>query len=234
MTRCIPLNLIWLLLAQTVTAAPISLGSFTFDSSLFGDALFESDGGVHSATAWLNVVNSDPGNPTYLTGANFDTGIVNIKPEPFPDAAAYTILYSSGIRNIEGADAGAVVARFSFDSIAMSVSMDGGTTFTDVVHFPALDAVPTGVSKAYFLPFGGPLERFLYVQPIDFGLFGIPADSVVNAIRVTGSSLDMFPQLDLVRVAGFEGAAVPEPGSGLLAALGLIGLWTLRTRRRFQ
>ncbi len=51
-----------------------SLGPFNFDSALFGNTLVESDGGTFSSQNWLNVTNADPGNPAYLTGANFDTG----------------------------------------------------------------------------------------------------------------------------------------------------------------
>ena len=60
-------------LAAGVAYGQTSLGAFTFNDNQFGNTLTESDGGTFSSTNWLNVVNVDPGNPSYLTGANFDT-----------------------------------------------------------------------------------------------------------------------------------------------------------------
>ena len=56
----------------------LTLGSFNFNDSQFGNTLGESDGGTFSDNNWLNVVNANPGNPGALTGANVNTGIANI------------------------------------------------------------------------------------------------------------------------------------------------------------
>src|SRR5437762_12882610 len=79
-----------------------TLGSFTFNDAQFGKTLIEGDGGAHSATNWLNTTNADPGNPAYLTGANFETGIANIGLNG--RELSYTIGYNTPIVNGTGTD----------------------------------------------------------------------------------------------------------------------------------
>ena len=61
--------------------------------------LAESDGGTHSANGWMNTASAtDPGNPAYLTGANFETGISNIaarKPQSSGRAMSLATLSTS-------------------------------------------------------------------------------------------------------------------------------------------
>jgi hypothetical protein len=214
--------------AQPVSAATIPLGSFNFDSALFGNTLVESDGGTFSSQNWLNVTNADPGNPAYLTGANFDTGVANVG--LFGSEPLYTIGYSTGIVNGAGADLGIVDATFSnADTYRIAVSTDG-VTFSSFQSFSEALAVNTGVTANYFYNSGGPFGAGLGVIPIDLSVFGIAAGSSIVAVQITGS-----PQADLIRVAGFaegDAAPVPEPASLTLLGVGLAGMAGRRWRQR--
>ncbi len=205
-------------------AQAATLGAFQFDDAKFGNTLIESDGGAFSASNWLNVVNGNPGNPGYLTGANFDTGIANIG---FGGAATYTIGYTTGIGNGAGADLGIVTARFSFsDTINIAFSTDGVNFSASQALGPGL-AVATGVNRNYFYGGGGPFGSELYVTSVDLSSFGFNAGDTIVAARVTGS-----PELDLIRVAGFgESGVIPEPGTWALMILGF-GLAGGAVRRR--
>jgi hypothetical protein len=207
--------------------ASVILGTFEFDSALFGDTLLQSDGGAFAANNWLNVVNADPGSPGYLTGANFDTGIANIG---LGAAPVYTIGYSTPIFNTGGAyDLGVVTARFSVtDTITMEVSTDGGVTFSGPLNFGPGLAQATGVGCSYFYAGGGPFGCDLFVTPIELSSFGLAEGASINAIRITGS-----PELDLIRVAGFANGEVPVPEPTTLALFGAALIPFALRRRRF-
>lgn len=199
--------------------AQVTLGDFEFDQHLFGDTLSESDGGSFSSSNWLNVVSQNPGNPGFLTGANFNTGIANIGMTTSP---IYTIGYNSPIVNRPGNDLGIVVARYTEDNIRFSVSEDG-SSFSPTLTYGPEAAADTGVHFDYFYGGGGPFNAELFVQSVDLSDFGIAIGSGITAVRVTGD-----PQLDLVRVAGF----VPEPGTYLVFSSGAILI--LRRRRAMR
>lgn len=196
-----------------------TLDTFVFDDGLFGNTLFESDNGNYSFSNWLNVSNEHPGNPSLLTGANFDTGIANIGMSGNP---TYTIGYDTAIINNSGDDLGVVVARYTEDTIRISFSADG-SSFTSYQDYGFASAIDTGVHKSYYYGGGGPSDAELFVQPIDLSDFGISPGAGIYASRVTG-----FTQLDLVRVAGFQ--AVPEPTTILALVIGAAAL--LRRRRQ--
>src|SRR6185312_8042398 len=139
----------------TAPASALTLGAFTFNDSQFGNTLLESDNGTFSASNWLNVVNADPGNPAYLTGANVDTGIANI------DTPTYTIGYSTPIVNGTGADIGVIPARYSTDD-TITLTINGVTQN----YGPGL-AVDTGVPASYFYAGGGPFGAELFVTTVD-------------------------------------------------------------------
>jgi hypothetical protein len=221
---------------DAANAATIPLGPFNFDSNLFGNALVESDGGALSAGGWLNTTNVDPGNPGYLTGANFDTGIANLNGDstfyPFPlPPQAFTIFYSNPISNGVGNDFAIVDANFSmqfFEGYDIAVSTDG-VAFSPSQWVPDSSGISTGVTKTYFcFCGGGPGQGYyqvdLNVMPLDLALFGIAAGDSITAIQITG-----IVEADLIRVAGFQ--AVPEPSTALLLGLGLTGL-AAKGRRR--
>ena len=208
------------LLATVATAhGQLTLDNFVFDNNLFGDTLLESDGGAFSFNNWLNVNNVSPGNPGFLTGASFDTGIANIGMNG--TNPRYTIGYNTPIVNNVGADLGIVVARYTEDDISFAVSQDG-SSFTNNRAYGPQEAFDTGVHYEYFYGGGGPSDAELFVQPIDLSDFGVALGDSIVATRIGGS-----PQLDLIRVAGF--AAVPEPATIWVVGAGLL---TLFRRRR--
>lgn len=196
------LALILLLLVPSVVQSQSVLGPFRFDSTLFGNTLTESDGGILSSSGWLNTVNVNPGNPRYLTGADFETGIANIGP-----GRAFTIGYNSPILNGAGADLGIVVARFSSDDLSFAVSTDGGMTFTSDQLIRGSTAQDSGATRGYFYGnYSGVFTAQLFVHPIDLESFGLAIGAGVDAVRITSPM-----ELDLIRVAGFK--RVPEPST---------------------
>ncbi len=203
-------------ISGTFALASTTLGSFTFNDNLFGNSLVESDGGTHANGNYLNTAgNVNPGNPGYLTGNNFKTGVANIG---LAGPVEYRINYLTTITDIAGDDFGVVVARYSSDPFDISVSQDG-VTFSPVLGVSAATAVATGVSTSYYYAPGGQFTADLYVHSFDLSTFGVAS---VKAIKVRG-----YTELDLIRVAGFE--AVPEPASVAAFAVGALAL--LRRRR---
>ncbi len=197
---------------DAANAATVPLGAFNFDSNLFGNTLVEADGGGLSANGWLNTMNVDPGNPDYLTGANFDTGIANI------NGQTYTIFYSNPIFNGIGSDFAIVDANFSthtFEGYQISVSTDG-VAFSPSQSILDSSGIATGVTRTYFHQ-NITWQTYLNVIPLDLDLFGIAAGDSITAVQITGAM-----EADLIRVAGF--LAVPEPSTALLLALGLVGM----------
>lgn len=203
------------LLSTSAANASINLGTYSFDANEFGNTLLESDGGSFSAGNWLNIANVNPGNPGYLTGANFDTGIANLN----AGSATYTIGYSQAITNGAGDDMGIVAARYSADTFDVSVSLDG-VNFSPTISFGPGTGVATGVFKNYFYGGGGPYAAQLYVSPVNLDVFGIASNASIVSVRISGN-----PQADLIRVAGFADGAIPEPGAiAIWSVFGLVGL----------
>ena len=214
------------LVSGFVAPAQVVLGPFTFDSTRFGNSLLESDGGAFSSIRWLNTVNINPGNPNFLTGPHFNTGIANIGLNGA--MPLYTIGYQSPIINGPGADLGVVVARFSTNNFLMAVSTDGGATFSSDQLIEGDTAQTTGVGRSYYFAFAGPYDCTLFVHSIDLGSFGLPGGAGVNAVRITSGE-----ELDLIRVAGF--LPVPEPGWWtwiVLAGVFVLGRRLTRAGRR--
>lgn len=207
-------------LVASFASAQTTLGSVTFVDSLFGDTLVESDGGTHSGSNYLNTTNANPGNPGYLTGVGFETGVANIGLGGNP---TYTIGYNSGIANGAGDDFGIVVARYSTDNVRFRLSTDGvnfgAWQFADAGVF-----VDSGETRNYFYNGGGPFSATLYYATFDLADFGFGASDVLKAIEIgTGEG---STELDLIRVAGMN--AVPEPGTMTILGLGALAAWRKR------
>jgi hypothetical protein len=164
----------------------IQLGSFNFNSSQFGNTLIESDSGSFSSSNWLNVTAVNPGNPSYLTGANFDTGIASIG--LLGVSPTYTIGYNTPIINSIGEDFGIVVARYSSDDFQLSVSTDG-TNFVPTLNFSRDIAIGTGVNKDYFYGSNGSYNAQLYVMPVDLSSFGVALGDSVLKIKIRSYAL---------------------------------------------
>lgn len=197
--------------------AQTTLGSFIFDDNKFGDTLTESDGGSHSSGNWLNTTNANPGNPGYLTGAHFETGVANMG----AGTIDYTIGYASGIPNMTGDDMGIVVARYSTDNVEIRFSTDG-VTFGPWTFPGSGTAVDSGEDRTYYYGGGGPYPARLWVHPIDLSDYGIGAGGIMAiGIRTGGGS----GELDLIRAAGF----IPSPST--VALVGAAGLLAGRRRR---
>ena len=193
-----------------VSGLALTLGSFNFNDSQFGNTLGESDGGTFRSSNWLNVVNVDPGNPGALTGANVNTGIANIGLGG--QMPVYTIGYNTAIGNGSGNDLGIITGRFSTnDTFDLAVSTDGINFTSSLAFGPAL-AIGTGVMESYFYAGGGPFDATLFVTPVDLSLFGLSSSDSIVAVMITG-----FPEGDLIRVAGFQsGTGVPEGGTTIV------------------
>lgn len=214
--------------AMTTAEAGIMLGPFEFDGARFGDSLIESDGGALSAASWLNVANADPGNPGYLTGPNFNTGIANLGLAG--NQSVYTIGYNNAILNVPGDDLGIVVANFSSDDLRVSVSTDG-LVFGPELFISAATAVDTGVVMNYF--FAGSLNPVtspaaLFVHPLDLDDFGVGGGASIKAIKIRDGGNS---ELDLIRAAAFE-SAIPEPTSLLLVISSVGAMFGYATGRR--
>lgn len=127
--------------------------------------------------------------------------------------------------NQSGYDLGIVTARYSTaDTATLKVSSDSGGTFSSTIDFGPLAASATGVLTGYYYDANpGLQEAQLFVTPVDLSDFGILTGTAINAINITGS-----PQLDLIRVAGLNTSAVPEPATMLLLGFGLVGLAGVR------
>lgn len=196
-----------------------TLGSFTFNDNQFGNTLLESDGGTHSSTNWLNTTNSNPGNPSYLTGVGFETGIANIG---IFGSKTYTIGYNTAIVNGVGDELGVVVGRYSTDSFSMSVSTDG-TNFVGLQTISAATAVDSGENRSYYYGGGGPYGARLWVHSLDLSSFGLSNGDSIVAVKFTGTT-----ELDLIRAAGMN--PVPEPGTVVAMALGFGAIFARRRK----
>jgi hypothetical protein len=75
-------------------AEPVALGTFTFDSRLFGATMTPEVPGSAVTGAWLNVVPVAPAPGTYRTGPNFNTGIL------LAIGPTFTIGYSAPIMQV--------------------------------------------------------------------------------------------------------------------------------------
>src|SRR5262245_43470728 len=249
-TFCAALLLV--MLAGRAEGATISLGSFNFDPTHFGDSVIQTPGNstiLAPQRNWFNVVNVDPGVTGALTGPNFNTGLLAAGfAEANPEfIAVRTIGYATPIINRPGPDVGIVLGFEPRVPTFVSVSTDGGQSFLGLDGvptgawgniFPAGDAlhaviaspaIDSGVSMTYYHgdfcqcgPAGmAPRELPLWVQTLDLSGFGIPEGQGVSAVRV----LEDDPSFLLLRIAGLEPAAVPEPsglivlGGGFLALL---------------
>ena len=217
-------NTLWTALALAVLCplshAQTTLGAFTFNDNQFGDSLVEMDGGFYAPSNWLNTTNADPGNPGYLTGVNFETGVANI-----PQGIGYRIFYNTPIVNGVGDDLAVVTARFSADDFGFAVSEDG-IGWTPGVTISGGPAVATGVTKSYFYGGTGPHSAELFVQTLDLSNYGVLLGNSVVGVEING-----IDELDLIRVAGL--GVVPEPCSMVaFAGVGLAALARRRASRR--
>jgi len=204
--------LVALLAATTAHAEPVTLGSFAFDSRLFGDTMTPAvPAPLPVPQLWLNVANVTPAPGTYLVGPTFNTGL------QLGAGGLFAIGYSSPIINGPGADLGIITApnRTPGEPVANFLIINNSVA---VPYDPLRAGVDTGVTRDYFLQGQptGPFRFSLFVTPVELSDFGIAEGESIQSVRIGSTNGGVLggPNLATIRVAGFErgdAVAVPEP-----------------------
>ena len=219
---------------------PTSSGPITLDSDNFANVVV--DGSLSSTSA------------TFGPGSVFTTGpFVVVAAEPFVIGSDLSIGLALGqgpaggtgdfivpgfglasIVNGPGADLIVWEAGTPAESFLLSVSLDGGTSFSANISYNTSPVVPAASTP----PFA------INSVSVDLTDFGVSASQQVDAVRLEGLFTgigDSGPDILAVaainagaptgNIPGGGGAAVPEPSTYAMMALGLISLGIARRRK---
>lgn len=123
----------------------------------------------------------------------------------------------------------------SFDNTVLSyLGETAGPLFTDITGQPGLTAQVAGVATSVFLSPGDFVEP-LQLATLHFGVVG----AGVSSISITGDPLNLDQGLIYLSASDAIAAgtrvtaqaAVPEPGTLLLGALGIAAVWNRKRKR---
>ncbi|MCC7411762.1 MAG: hypothetical protein IT495_09025 [Gammaproteobacteria bacterium] len=204
--------------------AAVSYGGYTFADIAFAtDATQLEAGFVH----WLTGGTVDPDDAildAQLTGFSPTTGLANIG-FPDPGVGAYANLFELDFtvlpaRNAVGPDI-VLFEAFGPDPYEIAVRPRGGV-FTDFLTYAENSLVELAAT--------GPLDSSpTYALEIDISAFGLPAGTVVDAIRLRALQ-NSFGNVEGDPFMAAVANPVPVPAALWLAVPVLVGLAAIRRR----